>query len=181
MRGVTHGMPWCYLGWIFQPALPMRGVTSTLTLLDELDLISTRTPHAGSDGWHRVQRDRCGFQPALPMRGVTPPCAPNRTCRRFQPALPMRGVTSIYSMLCTSYCSFQPALPMRGVTKCNEKQKLSLIFQPALPMRGVTTVCARLKRSLHISTRTPHAGSDQVPASRPRPRSHFNPHSPCGE
>ena len=32
-----------------------------------------------------------------------------------------------------------------------------------------------------ISTRTPHAGSDVLASTRTLPRSYFNPHSPCGE
>ncbi len=35
---------------IFQPALPMRGVTHARLELAVLQVISTRTPHAGSDG-----------------------------------------------------------------------------------------------------------------------------------
>ena len=56
----------------FQPALPMRGVTSTHTRRAVIVYISTRTPHAGSD-----DDVKCAgmpeelFQPALPMRGVT--------------------------------------------------------------------------------------------------------------
>ena len=61
------------MGVIFQPALPMRGVTSALRVGSLRCLrISTRTPHAGSDQ-HQPARTswKCTFQPALPMRGVT--------------------------------------------------------------------------------------------------------------
>ena len=57
---------------IFQPALPMRGVTSP-----------------SSD-----DRATVSFQPALPMRGVTLDELVSFAARLFQPALPMRGVTS---------------------------------------------------------------------------------------
>ena len=35
-------------------------------------------------------------------------------------------------------------------------------FQPALPMRGVTRRAVPRRLHDHISTRTPHAGSDQA-------------------
>ena len=57
---------------IFQPALPMRGVT--FAAMDDAfkDFISTRTPHAGSDETQSIEcAHRVEFQPALPMRGVT--------------------------------------------------------------------------------------------------------------
>ena len=56
---------------VFQPALPMRGVTA---MVDTLAIALS-------------------FQPALPMRGVT--THQRMICLRhlFQPALPMRGVT----------------------------------------------------------------------------------------
>ena len=43
----------------FQPALPMRGVTSGEARDDVKDLISTRTPHAGSD---LQARDETGLE-----------------------------------------------------------------------------------------------------------------------
>ena len=70
-------------------------------------------------------------------------------------------------------------------------------------MRGVTEALARSRHAQDISTRTPHAGSDdyktekgaRVPISTRTPHAgsdpqgpllrelpaHFNPHSPCGE
>ena len=63
---------------------------------------------------------------------------------------------------------FQPALPMRGVT-CKHGMKPGLsLFQPALPMRGVTRMEQRLAFDGEISTRTPHAGSDNSWRSAPR-------------
>ena len=56
---------------IFQPALPMRGVTLMCSCLYTKSLISTRTPHAGSDGSMMGEVSPGIFQPALPMRGVT--------------------------------------------------------------------------------------------------------------
>ena len=78
--------------------------------------------------------------------------------------------------------SFQPALPMRGVTDVNGTgAKPVYVFQPALPMRGVTGDRQLRPSTRHISTRTPHAGSDTASAPRYCKHSNFNPHSPCGE
>ena len=81
---------------LFQPALPMRGVTANERNGGVPGAISTRTPHAGSDReqLHHLERHR-GFQPALPMRGVTFTIRFAVRSPLFQPALPMRGVTAI--------------------------------------------------------------------------------------
>ena len=56
----------------FQPALPMRGVTRPQLLGTVNIVISTRTPHAGSDLPGLPENIyEYEFQPALPMRGVT--------------------------------------------------------------------------------------------------------------
>ncbi len=83
--------------FLFQPALPMRGVTAgddgrcvtghistrtphagsdaALLAHHEEPSISTRTPHAGSDSVNYEEKIPWDiFQPALPMRGVTPAC-----------------------------------------------------------------------------------------------------------
>ena len=98
----------------------------------------------------------------------------------FQPALPMRGVTSPSSDD-RATVSFQPALPMRGVTMTKLTRGFTFLFQPALPMRGVTAGDDGRCVTGHISTRTPHAGSDGGGYFVGRRRTYFNPHSPCGE
>ena len=73
----------------------MRGVTVVDKINEHPALISTRTPHAGSDRYGKFRYLYVKeFQPALPMRGVTPPICKTLQSRRFQPALPMRGVTA---------------------------------------------------------------------------------------
>ena len=79
----------------------------------------------------------------------------------FQPALPMRGVTPRFQAIGDTR-QFQPVLPMRGVTGFSAHDEDILLFQPALPMRGVTFDVDRLASSRDISTRTPHAGSDEL-------------------
>ena len=50
----------------------MRGVTGEDNPVRLLEVISTRTPHAGSDAeMYSFASDYFLFQPALPMRGVT--------------------------------------------------------------------------------------------------------------
>ena len=49
MRGVTPPICKTLQSRRFQPALPMRGVTLLVETRVRDDLISTRTPHAGSD------------------------------------------------------------------------------------------------------------------------------------
>ena len=72
MRGVTAVWVMTIATDLFQPALPMRGVTARHVVLRGLVLISTRTPHAGSDGTVSSSAISSSvFQPALPMRGVT--------------------------------------------------------------------------------------------------------------
>ena len=72
MRGVTSHCVLTQILSIFQPALPMRGVTFGGGGVDIRPLISTRTPHAGSDAYDMgCVRYESIFQPALPMRGVT--------------------------------------------------------------------------------------------------------------
>ena len=100
------------------------------------------------------------FQPALPMRGVTRDAGHVPPALTFQPALPMRGVTQTHCVICSAL-SFQPALPMRGVTEYIGKQIRHYRFQPALPMRGVTWARPFRGHLSPISTRTPHAGSDE--------------------
>ena len=70
---------------------------------------------------------------------------------------------------------------MRGVTKEVETGAERDGFQPALPMRGVTRPTDMSILSVLISTRTPHAGSDELDESCKTHHKDFNPHSPCGE
>ena len=74
---------------IFQPALPMRGVTSP-----------------SSD-----DRATVSFQPALPMRGVTMTKLTRGFTFLFQPALPMRGVTLVENVHLSVTVDFNPHSP----------------------------------------------------------------------
>ena len=78
----------------------------------------------------------------------------------FQPALPMRGVTAGDDGRCvTGHISTRT--PHAGSDQASAGVGVELVeFQPALPMRGVTNPLLRTFCIPIISTRTPHAGSD---------------------
>ena len=59
MRGVTVFRRVDVLDVQFQPALPMRGVTAQVVYVVPLHIISTRTPHAGSDRTGLSARSAC--------------------------------------------------------------------------------------------------------------------------
>ena len=163
MRGVTSSTNATSEKRLFQPALPMRGVTrgcgcsrparrqistrtphagsdaphSALAVL--YDPISTRTPHAGSDEvCLRHFLSLSSFQPALPMRGVTPQRLPASQICRISTRTPHAGSDHHVRGPPSACRKFQPALPMRGVTRTDRDRGETPRFQPALPMRGVT-------------------------------------------
>ena len=166
---------------VFQPALPMRGVTRD----------AGHVPPALT------------FQPALPMRGVTQTHCVICSALSFQPALPMRGVTwarpfrghlspistrtphagsdeglaagRLDGRISTRTPHAGSDLDRVSCWCCRNK------FQPALPMRGVTASAEIFLTWDTISTRTPHAGSDFLRLVCTDERPNFNPHSPCGE
>ena len=97
MRGVTAFTQGSEYAYLFQPALPMRGVTSEACRKRVDEGISTRTPHAGSDGrQERGERaDRISTRtPHAGSEGRLPRLVVDVG---FQPALPMRGVTQYYA------------------------------------------------------------------------------------
>ena len=73
----------------------MRGVTVQLASAVAHGFISTRTPHAGSDGEFAVGAlDRFIISTRTPHAGSDAEVAAARNGdNKFQPALPMRGVT----------------------------------------------------------------------------------------
>ena len=95
----------------------MRGVTKIEKRFQKLKLISTHTPHAGSDGTGGViPADSAIFLPTLPMRGVTLIGGELSEAIGFLPTLPMRGVTYLDLVRVIERMIFLPTPPMRGVT-----------------------------------------------------------------
>ena len=71
----------------------------------------------------------------------------------------MRGVTETFSLL-AGEIQFQPALPMRGVTCPHIEAGLKFHISTRTPHAGSDFVTAYARQLIIISTRTPHAGSD---------------------
>ena len=93
VRGVT-GLAWTIGAMdIFQPTLPVRGVTQVPERQSNVHRISTHTPRAGSDLTVNARAYAVIFQPTLPVRGVTSLLVRFWTILVFQPTLPVRGVT----------------------------------------------------------------------------------------
>ena len=167
-------------------------------------MISTRTPHAGSDLLqYTFTSSKMKFQPALPMRGSDVVHIRSYAVEEISTRTPHAG---------SDFAGEAPYMPNTISTRTphagsdmydNRQMHVDKAFQPALPMRGVTAQRRARHRDIHISTRTPHAGSDHAGESggawwlistrtphagsdrpacfRRRARFHFNPHSPCGE
>ena len=77
----------------------MRGVTDTAYRGFRRVLISTRTPHAGSDAFAEIVRRVAVISTRTPHAGSDHAQQPHlRRSFRFQPALPMRGVTKAPAM-----------------------------------------------------------------------------------
>ena len=100
----------------------MRGVTSRGEPRPLHVIISTRTPHAGSDG-RTIDDVRAvvEFQPALPMRGVTIVTNDGYTGELISTRTPHAGSDPMRPVVSVTN-SFQPALPMRGVTVIKMRQ-----------------------------------------------------------
>ena len=130
--------------FLFQPALPMRGVTAGDDGRCVTGHISTRTPHAGSDGREYRRSARILISTRTPHAGSDEAHA----------LFPGGGRISTRT-------------PHAGSDPLEVKFKMVLeLFQPALPMRGVTGQRLRALHHATISTRTPHAGSDEKEVSQ---------------
>ena len=182
----------------------MRGVTSRLRRIAHALLISTRTPHAGSDDAVNVDSEAIKISTRTPHAGSDPR---PRACRNrdyISTRTPHAGSDSLLDAPASTLMRFQPALPMRGVTPVFGRKGEDSIISTRTPHAGSDEAHALFPGGGRISTRTPHAGSDAAPArascsrlsistrtphagsdsacsSDRRPLGYFNPHSPCGE
>ena len=159
MRGVTSSTNATSEKRLFQPALPMRGVTRPQLLGTVNIVISTRTPHAGSDAALTFLWVVSPFQPALPMRGVTHHGRYRRGRHRFQPALPMRGVTQD-NLRNALYTGISTRTPHAGSDFVPVGIEITNEISTRTPHAGSDSRLRRIAHALLISTRTPHAGSD---------------------
>ena len=76
---------------------------------------------------------------------------------------------------------FNPRSPCGERRTTRADASLLTTFQPTLPLRGATGPRSDPPFPQVVSTHAPLAGSDRAASSRGRPRSGFNPRSPCGE
>ena len=101
---------------LFQPALPMRGVTFGRVARGAVLLISTRTPHAGSDVLD-VQKLVSGLiSTRTPHAGSDQPLRSDADLVHISTRTPHAGSDAPYRFTTLISDIFQPALPMRGVT-----------------------------------------------------------------
>ena len=96
------------------------------------------------------------------MRGVTRRCDVDAQTRRISTRTPHAGSDDAPFSRCDD-CFISTRTPhARSDVSSRLYLALAALFQPALPMRGVTQRIARREIRDAISTRTPHAGSDQL-------------------
>ena len=146
----------------FQPALPMRGVTVAALLRHREVLISTRTPHAGSD--YEAARLLGGvlISTRTPHAGSDTSLSSHRRYSSISTRTPHAGSDRLQRPR-RGPAVISNRTPHAGSDSASSYHAMPICpFQPALPMRGVTFDVDRLASSRDISTRTPHAGSDEL-------------------
>ena len=162
---------------------PHAGSDQPLRSDADLVHISTRTPHAGSDhARHVVLRGLVLISTRTPHAGSDRAGARIRgQPGRISTRTPHAG-SDITAKFKATMNIFQPALPMRGVTVFAPVLRVDIGISTRTPHAGSDVYRAdRLALGFLISTRTPHAGSDAALSSLQIKCIHFNPHSPCGE
>ena len=160
LRGVTANYGREVVQAVFQPALPLRGVTWTTSVpCTILPVISTRTPLAGSDFDVHPDRRAEVISTRTPLAGSDAVHPDHRVGGSISTRTPLAGSDSTWGSG-TAVQQISTRTPLAGSDmSCSILVFPPSIFQPALPLRGVTW------------TRP----------CRARSCCHFNPHSPCGE
>ena len=146
---------------VFQPTLPARGATMTITIALRL-----------------VQ----AFQPTLPARGATVMCASGRRRIRISTHAPRTGSDRTIWDSSEHLRHFNPRSPHGERRAASTTSRNSSSFQPTLPARGATArSAADSGRPIRISTHAPRTGSDDMLESVGHSEIDFNPRSPHGE
>ena len=167
-------------------------------------LISTRTPHAGSDVDDLSHiSEHCQFQPALPMRGVTYHFAAGDSAKQISTRTPHAGSDRTVRRF-HLHGTISTRTPHAGSDVWFGGVRLQQRISTRTPHAGSDRYTRIRGWSDTISTRTPHAGSDiahsffaymlsafqpALPMRGVTPllllallgHTDFNPHSPCGE
>ena len=161
---------------------PHAGSDQPLRSDADLVHISTRTPHAGSDhARHVVLRGLVLISTRTPHAGSDRAGARIRgQPGRISTRTPHAG-SDITAKFKATMNIFQPALPMRGVTVFAPVLRVDIGISTRTPHAGSDAGGADERGRFPISTRTPHAGSDRPTSTRSSIPRNFNPHSPCGE
>ena len=117
MRGVTFAWSSVWPSTAkFQPALPMRGVTFGGASYTFGRVISTRTPHAGSDIAPLEVGIHVRISTRTPHAGSDNDIASEIKELRISTRTPHAGSDQLSAAVVGTGIVFQPALPMRGVT-----------------------------------------------------------------
>ena len=160
MRGVTLSVPPATAASLISTRTPHAGSDPSARLCPHKACISTRTPHAGSDYTGENNPHLMTISTRTPHAGSDHRPRMGRRTERISTRTPHAGSDASRVDGAVGARLFQPALPMRGVTCDCMTYSNCVLFQPALPMRGVTAATVDGIARILISTRTPHAGSD---------------------
>ena len=118
----------------FQPALPMRGVTKRIHLRFQLVVISTRTPHAGSDAPPGLHREVQLISTRTPHAGSDHGLEQRDLILRISTRTPHAGSDVIENLNKQGQNVFQPALPHAGSDR-NIMRKIYASNQHIAPNR----------------------------------------------
>ena len=169
--------------WGFQPTLPARGATASISLLPSRREFQPTLPARGATP-HNL------FQP--PVQGISthaPRTGSDKTAldagsegAQFQPTLPARGATRLHNVDFSRFVKFQPTLPARGATQGSRRlQPKDCHFNPRSPHGERRVTCKSCPSMVAISTHAPRTGSDHKCQYVINAQFHFNPRSPHGE
>ena len=92
----------------------------------------------------------------------------------------MRGVTDVDGVF-PCRLSISTRTPHAGSDIDKFSVELQVMISTRTPHAGSDDAELQRRGLVLISTRTPHAGSDTGRACWNYEKTHFNPHSPCGE
>ena len=125
----------------FQPTLPLRGATSSSSMV---------TMH-------------CWFQPTLPLRGATLSLPPHVALHRVSTHAPLAGSDGRLRQARRHGLRVSTHAPLAGSDiRCLVEIETNHRFQPTLPLRGATERRVGGVRHELVSTHAPLAGSDNL-------------------
>ena len=182
-RGATQSITSRTCRLQFQPTLPARGAT-TQTRPPQPGQIyfNPRSPHGERRSNSARTASPTYFNPRSPHGERPPLYAVSGGIDKISTHAPRTGSDSSRRWCWMRRTDFNPRSPHGERPPSHLRgTAVGIGFQPTLPARGATDALALLKHIEAISTHAPRTGSDR-PAFRSGARpSHFNPRSPHGE